>query len=150
VGFGSSDRLAGAYGTGVSTTMLLTTVLLYHVMRAGWGWWPPAALAVRRALIWGGFHRCPHNLTNIRGGGWIPLAVGGLVFGTMITWRQGMDALQAQHDTAAISPENFFKTLRKLKMPRVPGTAVFLTRLAGATPPLMVRHVEQIGALQES
>ena len=38
VGFGSSDRLAGAYGTAVSTTMLLTTVLLYHVMRARWGW----------------------------------------------------------------------------------------------------------------
>ncbi|MEY2394842.1 MAG: system potassium uptake protein, partial [Acidobacteriaceae bacterium] len=30
-GFGSSDRLAGAYGTAVSTTMVLTTALLYHV-----------------------------------------------------------------------------------------------------------------------
>jgi KUP system potassium uptake protein len=29
VGFGRSDRLAGAYGTAVSTTMLLTTALLY-------------------------------------------------------------------------------------------------------------------------
>ncbi len=28
--FGSSDRLAGAYGTAVSTTMLLTTVLLFN------------------------------------------------------------------------------------------------------------------------
>ena len=37
VGFASSDRLAGAYGTAVSTTMLLTTVLLYHVMRERWG-----------------------------------------------------------------------------------------------------------------
>ena len=33
VGFGSSGRLAGAYGTAVSTTMLLTTALLYKVMR---------------------------------------------------------------------------------------------------------------------
>ena len=33
VSFGSSDRLAGAYGTAVSTTMLLTTALLYNVMR---------------------------------------------------------------------------------------------------------------------
>src|ERR1700743_1872692 len=31
VGFGSSDRLAGAYGTAVSTTMVLTTVLLHQV-----------------------------------------------------------------------------------------------------------------------
>src|ERR1700750_2623023 len=33
VAFGSSARLAGAYGTAVSTTMLLTTALLYKVMR---------------------------------------------------------------------------------------------------------------------
>ena len=33
ISFRSSDRLAGAYGTAVSTTMLLTTVLLYEVMR---------------------------------------------------------------------------------------------------------------------
>lgn len=36
VGFGSSARLAGAYGTAVSTTMLLTAALLYKVMRDRW------------------------------------------------------------------------------------------------------------------
>src|SRR5215831_10283561 len=138
VGFGSSDRLAGAYGTAVSTTMLLTTVLLYHVMRERWGWWAPAALAVGAALILVDFTLFAANLAKIRDGGWIPLTFGALVFATMTTWRYGMDALQAAHDAAAMTPEDFFKTLRKLKIPRVPGTAVFLTRLAGATPPLMV------------
>ena len=38
VSFGRSDRLAGAYGTAVSTTMLLTTALLYNVMRERWRW----------------------------------------------------------------------------------------------------------------
>ena len=33
VSFRSSDRLAGAYGTAVSTTMLLTTILLFYAMR---------------------------------------------------------------------------------------------------------------------
>jgi KUP system potassium uptake protein len=46
IGFASSDRLAGAYGTAVPTTMLLSTVLLYRVMRERWRWWAPAALAV--------------------------------------------------------------------------------------------------------
>src|ERR1700720_3853820 len=45
-GFGSSDRLAGAYGTAVSTTMLLTTALLYHVMRNRWQWTLCQAAAV--------------------------------------------------------------------------------------------------------
>ena len=38
IAFGSSDRLAGAYGTAVATTMLLTTVLLYKAMRDVWRW----------------------------------------------------------------------------------------------------------------
>src|SRR6185437_13648867 len=38
IGFGSSSRLAGAYGTAVSTTMLLTTALLYKLMRTRWEW----------------------------------------------------------------------------------------------------------------
>src|SRR5674476_241438 len=44
VSLGSSDRLAGAYGTAVSTTMLLTTALLYNVMRTRWRW--PVGLAL--------------------------------------------------------------------------------------------------------
>ena len=45
IAFGSSDRLAGAYGTAVSTTMLLTTLLLYKAMRDVWHW-PFAAATV--------------------------------------------------------------------------------------------------------
>ncbi len=47
LGFGSSDRLAGAYGTAVSTTMLLTTALLFNAMRGVWRW--PAGVALPSA-----------------------------------------------------------------------------------------------------
>src|SRR6516162_5484972 len=150
IGFTSSNRLAGAYGTAVSTTMLLTTALLYRVMRERWGWWAPAALAVGGIFVLVDFTLFAANLAKIRDGGWVPLTFGALVFATMATWRYGMDALQARHTAASMSPEVFFEKLRKLKIPRVPGTAVFLTRMADSTPPLLVRHVEQIGALQES
>jgi KUP system potassium uptake protein len=150
IGFASSDRLAGAYGTAVSTTMLLTTVLLYRVMRERWRWWAPAALAVGCIFILVDFTLFAANLAKIRDGGWIPLAFGTLVFATMATWRYGIDALQARHTAASMSPKVFFEKLRELKIPRVPGTAIFLTRMADTTPLLLVRHVEQIGALQES
>jgi KUP system potassium uptake protein len=58
--------------------------------------------------------------------------------------------LQARHTAASMSPKVFFEKLRELKIPRVPGTAIFLTRMADTTPLLLVRHVEQIGALQQS
>jgi KUP system potassium uptake protein len=150
VGFGSSDRLAGAYGTAVSTTMLLTTILLYHVMRERWGWWAPLALAVGSTFILVDFTLFAANLAKIRDGGWIPLTFGVLVFATMATWRYGMDALQTRHTVASMSFEAFFAKLRRFNIPRIPGTAVFLTRMADTTPLLLVRQVQQIGALQES
>ena len=50
IAFGSSDRLAGAYGTAVSTTMLLTTLLLYRAMRDVWQWSIAVAAVGRRSL----------------------------------------------------------------------------------------------------
>ena len=48
--FGSSDKLAGAYGTAVSTTMLLTTCLLYAAMRRIWRWSLRGVLRCRRCV----------------------------------------------------------------------------------------------------
>jgi KUP system potassium uptake protein len=150
VGFASSDRLAGAYGTAVSTTMLLTTILLYRIMRERWGWWAPAALAVGGIFLLVDFTLFAANLAKIADGGWIPLAFGALVFTTMAIWRYGMDALRTRHAAATVSSDAFFAKLRKLDVPRIPGTAVFLTRAADSTPWLLVRQVEQIGALHKS
>jgi KUP system potassium uptake protein len=52
IAFGSSDRLAGAYGTAVSTTMLLTTVLLYKAMRDVWHWPFAAAMLFLVMITW--------------------------------------------------------------------------------------------------
>jgi len=47
-------------------------------------------------------------------------------------------------------PEQFVKRLQENKIPRVPGTAVFLTRTTDGTPPLMIEHLAQIGTLHEN
>jgi KUP system potassium uptake protein len=150
VGFGSSDRLAGAYGTAVSTTMLLTTALLYKVMRDRWRWSAAISIAVGGALLMVDLAFFSANLLKIREGGWIPLAFGTLVFIVMTTWRFGNEALHRRLALAAETPEEFSKRLRGAKVPRVPGTAIFLTRLDGAVSSLIVQHVEQIGAVQET
>lgn len=71
VGFGSSGRLAGAYGTAVSTTMLLTTALLYKVMRDRWGWSAPSALLTSGVFLVVDFAFFAANLLKIVEGGWI-------------------------------------------------------------------------------
>jgi KUP system potassium uptake protein len=150
IGFGSSDRLAGAYGTAVSLTMLLTTVLLYAVMRQRWRWSFLSAGAVAGIFMIVDTAFFSANLLKIREGGWVPLTFGAIVFLAMTTWRFGIDALHRKLVHAAEDPTAFFRRLKTSGVPRVPGTAIFLTRLNRAIPPLIAAHVDQIGAVQET
>ena len=130
VSFGSSDRLAGAYGTAVSTTMLLTTALLYNVMRERWRWPVGPALTASGLFLAVDFAFFAANLFKIREGGWIPLTFGTLVFIVMVSWHFGFEAMRQRHTVLAETPDEFFRHLKESRVPRVPGTAIFLTRLA--------------------
>ena len=149
-GFGSSGRLAGAYGTAVATTMLLTTALLYIAMRDIWRWPLLGALLVGGIflLIDGAFFAA--NLLKLSQGGWIPLVFGVVVFTIMTTWHRGIRAVAAKLAEGEENPGAFLSGLRSGRIPRVPGTAVFLTRTARSIPPVLLNHVAQMKALQET
>jgi KUP system potassium uptake protein len=148
IAFRSSDRLAGAYGTAVSTTMLLTSCLLLVAMRRIWNWSAPAvALAGAVFLSVDGVFFCA-NLLKIADGGWLPLTLGALIFCLMLTWRTGMDALRNSLLGFAQDSERLLAELTAGNVPRVPGTAVFLTRSAQKVPRILAYHVAQMGALQ--
>ena len=150
VSFGSSDRLAGAYGTAVSTTMLLTTALLYNVMRERWRWPAGPALTASGLFLAVDFAFFAANLFKIREGGWIPLTFGTLVFIVMVSWHFGFEALRQHHTMLTETPDEFFHYLKESRVPRVPGTAIFLTRLATTVPFLIIEHVAQMRALYET
>jgi len=99
VSYGSSDRLAGAYSTAVSTTMLLTTALLYNVMRDRWRWPAALALATSGLFLAVDFAFFSANLFKIQEGGWIPLMFGTLVFIVMVSW-QHVAQMRALYETA--------------------------------------------------
>ncbi len=148
-GFGSSARLAGAYGTAVSTTMLLTTALLFNAMKDIWRW--PVLLAglTASAFLLIDLTFFAANLLKIAEGGWIPLTLGALIFTLMRLWRGGLDALRAAQATTTTTPAAFLAQLQHDQTRRVPGTAVFLSRSETAVPPLLLNHVAQMKALQQ-
>ena len=147
VAFGSSDRLAGAYGTAVSTTMLLTTVLLYRAMRDVWRW--PAAVAIAVAgillMVDGSFFLA--NLWKIADGGWLPLSLAATLFVIMITWRSGTDAIRASLVQSPQAVERFLSDLKDGSIPRVDGTTVFLTRSTQKVSRLIMDHAHFTGVL---
>lgn len=147
VGFGSSDRLAGAYGTAVSTTMVLTTVLLYWVMRDRWHWSLYSALAVTGVLLVVDLAFFSANLLKVLEGGWIPLTFGALVFVIMTTWHYGVEAVHRRNAARSLQPDKFFAHLCKENVVRVHGNAVFLTRLGKSMPPVIVNYLNQFKSL---
>ena len=150
VSFGSSDRLAGAYGTAVSTTMLLTTALLYNVMRERWQWPAGPALIASGLFLAVDFAFFTANLFKIREGGWIPLTFGTLVFIVMISWHFGFEAVRRRHTLLTKTPDEFFRHLKENRIPRVPGTGIFLTRFSTTIPFLIIEHVAQMKALYQT
>jgi KUP system potassium uptake protein len=148
--FASSDRLAGAYGTAVSTTMLLTTALLYNVMRSRWRWPSGPALIASGVFLAVDFAFFAANLFKIREGGWIPLMFGTVVFVVMVSWHFGFQVMRQRHTLLTETPDEFLGHLKENKVPRVPGTGIFLTRFPTAIPFLIIEHVAQMRAIYET
>ena len=149
VGFASSDRLAGAYGAAVSTTMLMTTAILYRIMRVLWRWPAWVATSIFSLFICVDIAFFVANLTKVVDGGWIPLLFGALIFIVMTTWRAGLDAMHRKQERDVITISQFVRQLREHKSKRIPGRAIFLTRLRGVVPPLIADHVRQMGSFYE-
>jgi KUP system potassium uptake protein len=147
IAFGSSDRLAGAYGTAVSTTMLLTSVLLYRAMRHVWQWPTAVAIAVAGFFVAvdGSFFLA--NLLKIADGGWLPLSFAAVLFVIMITWRTGTDAIRATLVQSPQAADRFLADVGSGVIPRVEGTTVFLTRSTQKVSRLIMDHVRFTGVL---
>jgi KUP system potassium uptake protein len=147
IAFGSSDRLAGAYGTAVSTTMLLTTFLLYRAMRDLWKWPRAVAMLIAGLFIVVDLSFFLANLMKIAEGGWLPLTFAGILFLVMTTWRTGVDAIRATLQQAPVSADRFLSDLKSGLIPRVEGTTVFLTRSAQKISRLIMDHAHFVGVL---
>ena len=149
IGFGKSDNLAAAYGIAVSATMLLTSALLFIAIREIWGWGLAAAGAVAGAFILVDAAFFTANLAKVAQGGYVPLLLAAFVYGIMLIWHLGAAAVSARLQEQVVPVADFMAQIAAGNIPRVPGTAVFLTRTQRDAPPVMVWHLKHNRALHE-
>jgi KUP system potassium uptake protein len=147
--FKNSDALAAAYGIAVSGTMLITTILLYRVMRDKWHWprfaaWP---LTFVFAAIDATFFAA--NATKLTEGGWLPLAIGGLVCFVMLSWRLGNIEVQKRLSEDSMPFSDFMEQVDNMLVARLPGTGVFVTRMSERASPMILHHIEHNRVLHE-
>jgi KUP system potassium uptake protein len=150
LGFQKSDNLASAYGIAVSLTMLMTTVLLFIAMREIWAWsiWAAGSVAAFFFVVDGAFFSA--NLVKLADGGYVPLLLAAAVYGIMWIWHRGSEAVRRRLSENAISVPDFIAQAVAKHTPRVPGTAVFLTRTERDVPPVLLWHLKQNRCLHEN
>ena len=147
IGFGKSDNLAAAYGIAVSLTMLMTTALLFIAMREIWHWSLAAAGSVSAVFFAVDASFVAANLAKLFEGGYVPLLLAAFVYGIMVIWHRGAVVVAARMKDSVVPIEEFMAELTSNKIPRTPGTAVFLTRTSNDTPPVMAWQVKHNRAL---
>jgi KUP system potassium uptake protein len=140
VTFRSSTALAYAYGTAVTGTITITTLLFFYVAWRSWHR-PPWLVATGAAFLLSvDLLFLAANLTKLVHGAWLPLLIGIVVFTIMTTWQKGRELVTRLRQRDEGPLQAFIDQLHGMKPPiqRVPGTAVFLNR-GKATAPLALR-----------
>jgi len=148
--FRSSSNLASAYGIAVCTDMLITTILTFYVIRYKWNY--PLALCIASTGVFFvvDFAFFASNLMKLLEGGWFPLAIGGVVFTLMITWKDGRRLLNDALRADAIDLKSFLEAVFVGPPIRVPGTAVFLTADTGTVPNALLHNLKHNKVLHDN
>ncbi len=149
IGFGSSTNLAAAYGVAVTSTMVITTMLLYVILRERFGWSAARAGALCAAFGVIDVAFFSANILKIPAGGWFPLVIAGGVFTMMTTWRTGRRLVGERIRRGQVTLPAFFAELERAPVPPqvVPGTAVYLFSTPDVAPSAMLSNVRHNNVL---
>jgi KUP system potassium uptake protein len=147
--FRSSSALASAYGISVTGTMVVTAMMGFVVIWKVWRWHPLAAAALILPFLFIDLTFLTANLLKIFDGGWVPLALGGLVMLLMYTWRRGSRLLYEKSHKQEIPLTDLIGMLEKKPPQRVPGTAVFLTSNPDSAPTALMHSLKHYKVLHE-
>jgi len=147
--FRSSSALAGAYGIAVTLTMMITTVLMYFVVRERWRQSALVAvgamvffLAIDTLLVAG----CAVKLLD---GGWFPLALGLLLFGLMSTWSRGRELLLESIRSDGLELQPFIDSLDPREIYRAERTAVYPVADPSTVPMALLHNLKHNQVLHE-
>ncbi len=147
--FRSSSALASAYGIAVTGTMVVTGIMAFVVIWKVWNWSPLAAAALMAPFVLIDLTFLGANLLKVVEGGWVPLALGGLVMVVMYTWRRGSRLLFEKTRRQETPLHDLVRMLERKPPIRVPGTAVFLTSTPESAPTALLHSLKHYKVLHE-
>jgi KUP system potassium uptake protein len=148
--FGSSAKLASAYGIAVTGTMAITTIAYYLVARNNRGWplWLAALLCGAFLVVDLGFFFS--NAQKLTDGGWFPLAIGAFVLAIMHTWKTGREEIFRRVYGNNVTETELTCIARSQYITRVKGAAVFMVGSPDGSPISLLHHVKSNRSLHQT
>jgi KUP system potassium uptake protein len=149
IGFGSSSKLAAAYGIAVTGDMVITTLLAAVVFREIWRWSKLKTYALIALFLVIDVAFFSANLLKVPDGGWVPLLIGAIIFVLMLTWKNGRHILYKRLKSEAMELTPFIEAIAAHPPARVPGTALFMTPNPEGVPHAMLHNLKHNKVLHE-
>ena len=148
IGFRGSSGLAGAYGIAVTGTMTITSILYLIVITRVWRWSLWMAVPLVAVFLVFDLSYFGANLLKVKDGGWFTLLAAALFTTAMTTWRKGRSELIRKFETR-IPLKKFLEDNALHYLPRVQGTAIFMTITPDGTPPVLLQNLKYNKVLHE-
>ncbi|GKW12956.1 low affinity potassium transport system protein kup [Pectobacterium carotovorum subsp. carotovorum] len=149
VSFEHSSNLAAAYGIAVTGTMVITSILFCTVAVKNWLWNRYLAWFFLAGLLMIDLPMFLANVVKILSGGWLPLALGMVMFIIMTTWKSERFRLLRRLHEHGNSLDAMIASLEKSPPTRVPGTAVYFSRATRVIPFALLHNLKHNKILHE-
>ena len=142
VAFGSSTRLASAYGIAVTGDMVITSILAIVLFRKLWNWpiWLVAGVMLPILAIEIMFLGA--NFVKFIDGGYVPVILSATMCLLIYTWISATAYVAKKSHDSAVSLAQLIKMLEKSHPIEVPGTAVFLTQDPETAPSALLHNLK--------
>jgi KUP system potassium uptake protein len=146
--FQRSANLTAAYGIAVTGAMTIDNVLLAVVLFNMWKWkkWFSVPLLTLFFSLDAAYLLA--NFTKIPDGGWVPLAMGLIIFTLLTTWSRGRMLMHQSMAEGTIPMEVFAKSAHS-SAARVAGTAVFMASNKAGVPSALLHNIKHNKVLHE-
>jgi KUP system potassium uptake protein len=145
--FQSSTNLAAAYGIAVTGTMTITTMMMAFVIVLLWRWPLVFSIPLIAVLLIADLTYFAANALKIPQGGWFPLGIALISFTVLTTWKRGRELMFAEIARQSVPLQIILDGMDDV--PRVSGTAVFLTPVGDGAPSAMLHNLKHNHVLHE-
>ena len=140
--FKSSANLAAAYGTAVTGSMLIDTILATFLLIFVRGWNKSIFIPVFLIFLILDLVFFSATLSKFFEGGWITIIIALIVLFMMLSWISGRERMLKARWNGSIKIKNFLSQIKKNPPKRVPGTAIFFVPNIEVVPMALINNLK--------